>query len=93
MSIDVPVLEVLDLADRLRAAAEPGHDAVARLRHVGGTGDVAAAVEDVQDAFRLAARALAVEAEQLGRTVEGVALSWLALDADLLARRGHVLAR
>jgi hypothetical protein len=93
MSIEVPVLEVLDLAGRLRAAAEPGHFAAGRLRHVGDTGDVAGALEQAQDAFRLAARALAAETEDLGDTVDAVARSLLALDSGLLARRGQVLAR
>jgi len=93
MSIDLPVLEVLDLADRLRAGAGPGHDAAARLQPVGPTGAVSAALDDVIDAFGTAARALAVENEDPGATVEGVARSWLALDAGLLARRGQMLAR
>ena len=41
----------------------------------------------------MAARALAVETEDLGDDIEAVARSWLALDAGLLARRGPVLAR
>ena len=93
MSIDVPVLEVFDLADRLRAAAAPGHDAAARLQPAGDTGAIAAALDDVLDVIRMAARALAVETEDLGDTVDAVARSWLALDAGLLARRGQVLAR
>ena len=93
MSIEVSVLEVLDLAGRLRSAAEPGHFAAARLRHVGNTGDVAAALDHAHEAFRLAARALAAETEDLGDTVDAVARSWLALDVGLLARRGQVLAR
>jgi hypothetical protein len=93
MSIDVPVLEVFDLAYRLRAAAAPGHDAAARLQPAERTGAIAAALDDALDAFRMTARALAVEAEDLGDTVEAVARSWLVLDAGLLARRGQVLAR
>jgi hypothetical protein len=93
MSIDVPVLEVFDLADRLRVAAQPGRDAAARLQPDGDTGAIAAALHDAFDAWRTTARALAVEAEDLGDTVDAVARSWLALDADLLARRGQVLAR
>jgi hypothetical protein len=93
MSIEVPVLEVFDLADRLRAAAGPGHDAAARLQPAGDTGVVAAALDDALGAFRTVARALAVEADDLGATVDAVARSWLALDTALLARRGQVLAR
>ena len=93
MSIEVPVLEVFRLADRLRAAAASGHDAAARLQSTGDTGAVAAALEDAVDALRMTARALAVEAEDLGDTVDAVARSWLALDAGLLVRRGQVLAR
>ncbi len=93
MSIDVPVLEVFDLADRLRAAAAPGHDAAGRLEPAGPTGAIAAALDDALDAFRMAARALAVETEDLGDTVGSVARSWLALDTGLLARSGQVLAR
>jgi hypothetical protein len=93
VSIDVPVPELLDLADRVRAAAEPGSAAAARLRPVMHTGEIAAALADAVDAFALAARALAVETEELGRAVDSVARSWLALDGDLLARRGRVLTR
>lgn len=93
MSIDVPVLEVFDLADRLRAAAQPGHDAAVRLEPDGDTGAIAAALHDAFDALRMTARAVAVETEDLGRTVDAVARSWLALDAGLLARSGQVLAR
>ena len=93
MSIVVPVLEVFDLADRLRAAAAPGHDAAARLESAEDIGAIAAALDDVLDAFRMTSRALAVEADDLGNTVDAVARSWLALDAGLLARRGQVLAR
>ncbi len=95
MSLDVPVLEVLDLADRLRAAAEPGHDARARLADVdaGCTGGITAALDDTLHAFRLGAVALAVETQELGNAVAATARSWLALDAGLLARRGQVLAR
>jgi hypothetical protein len=93
MPIEVPVLEVFDLADRLRAAAGPGHRAAARLEPAGRVGDISAALDDALGAFRLAARAVAVETEELGEDVATVARSWLALDAALLARRGQVLAR
>jgi hypothetical protein len=93
MSIDVPVLEVFDVADRLRAAAAPGHDAAARLQPAGRTGAIAAALDDAFDALAMAARALAGETEDLGDTVDAVARSWLSLDADLLARHGQVLMR
>ena len=45
MSIDVPVLEVFDLADRLRATAERGHDAAARLDPAGPAGAIAGALD------------------------------------------------
>jgi hypothetical protein len=93
MSIDVPVLEVFDLADRLRAAARPGHDAAARLQPVDSTGAIAGALDGAMDALRMLASALAVEAEELGDAVDAVARSWMALDAGLLARHGQVLAR
>ena len=93
MSIDVPVLEVFALADRLRAAAEPGYDAAARLEPAAGAGAIAAALDDAFDAFRMAARAVAVETDDLGDAVDAVARSWMALDAGLLARRGQVLVR
>ena len=93
MSVAVPVLQVLDLADRFRAAARPGAEAAVRLRPVEGTGAIAAALGDALSAFGMAARALAVETEDLGDDIEAVARSWLALDAGLLARRGQVLAR
>jgi hypothetical protein len=93
MSIEVPVLEVFDLADRLRAAAQPGADAAARLVPAGRAGAVAAALDDALGAFRTLARALAVESEDLGDAVDAVGRSWLALDADLLARRGQVVER
>jgi hypothetical protein len=93
VSIDVPVLQVFDLADRLRAAAAPGHDAAARLEPADPTGAIAAALEDAFGAFGTLGRALAVETDDLGDTVEAVARSWMALDAGLLARRGQVLAR
>jgi hypothetical protein len=93
MSIEVPVLEVFDLADRLRAAAQPGYDAATRLVPSGRTGAVAGALDDALDAFRTLARAVAVESEDLGDDADAVARSWIAFDADLLARRGQVLAR
>jgi hypothetical protein len=91
--IDVPVLEVLDLADRLRAASRHGADAAALLHPAGSTGTIAGALDDALEALRTAARALAVETDDLGDTVAGVASSWSALDGALLARRGQVLAR
>jgi hypothetical protein len=93
MSIDVPVLAVFDLADRLRATAERGYDAAARLEPAGPAGAIAAALDDALDAFRMAARALAVETDDLSTTVDAVARSWMALDAGLLSRRRQVLAR
>jgi hypothetical protein len=93
MSIDVPVLEVFDLADRLRAAAAPGHEAAARLRPAGHTGAIGGALDDAFDALRMLTSALAVETRDLGDAVDSVARSWMALDAGLLARHGQVLAR
>jgi hypothetical protein len=95
MSIEVPVLEVLDLAGRLRAAAEPGHSARARLEGAEAelTGGIAAALDDTLQAFRMASAALAVETEELGDAVDATARSWLAMDAGLLGRRGQVAAR
>ena len=93
MSIDVPVLEVFDLADRLRSVAGLGLDASARLTPPGDAGALTPPLEGFAEAFRLAARALAVETDVLGGATDAVARSWLALDADLLRRRGQVLAR
>jgi hypothetical protein len=93
MSIEVPVLEVFHLADRLSAAAQSGYDAAARLVPGGPTGAIAAALDDALDALRTVTRALAVETEHLGDTVDAVARSWMVLDAGLLARRGQVLER
>jgi hypothetical protein len=93
MSIDVPVLEVLDLADRLRGAAAHGTAAAERLLPVCRGGELAAALDRLCEGARLAAGAIAVETGLLGDTAEETARSWLALDAGLLPRRGVVLAR
>jgi hypothetical protein len=93
MSIDLSALEVFDLADRLRAAAVPGHDAAARLTPVDATGAIAAALDDAFGGLGTLARALAVETDDLGGTVESVGRSWMALDSGLLARSGQVRAR
>jgi hypothetical protein len=93
MSIEVPVLAVFDLADRLRSVAGLGLEAAARLTPPGDAGALAADLDRFADAFALAARALAVETELLGDTVDAVGRSWLALDAALAGRRGQVLAR
>jgi hypothetical protein len=93
MSIEVPVLEVLGLADRLRAAAEHGTAAAARLRPPGDAGALTAGLDDFVACFALAARAVGSETDLLGREVAAAARSWLALDRGLLARRGQVLAR
>ena len=93
MSIEVPVLEVLGLADRLRAAALHGADAAARLGSPGGAGGVGAALEDFLACFALAARAVGAETELLGEAATAAAYSWVALDADLLARRGQLTSR
>jgi hypothetical protein len=93
MSVEVPVLEVFVLADRLRAVAALGHDAAARLTPGDGLGGLQSAVSDFLDCVALAGRAAAAETDLLGATVAGVADSWLVLDRALLARRGHVRAR
>jgi hypothetical protein len=93
MSIEVPVLEVLDLADRLHAAAEQGTAASARLGRPGEVGGLTAGLDDFVGCFALAARAIGSETDLLGSEVAATARSWLALDARLLARRGQVLAR
>ena len=93
MSIDVPVLEVFDLADRLRSVAEVGLEASSRLTLPGDVGALAPVLEGFVEAFALAARALSVETDVLGNTTEAVARSWLALDAHLLQRRGQVVSR
>ena len=93
MSIDVPVLAVFDLADRLRSVAALGLEASGRLTPPGDAGALGQALEGFAEAFGLAARALGVETEVLGDTTEAVARSWLSLDADLLHRRGQVLSR
>lgn len=93
MSVQVPVLEVVDLADRLRAVSLIGTEAAARLAPVCGLGAVTASVESFLGCVGMAARGTAVETDLLGRTVAGVAESWLALDGALLARRQQVLAR
>lgn len=93
MSIEVPVLEVLGLADRLRAAADLGPAAAARLLPPGAAGDLTAALGEFLGCFGLAARAVGAEAGHLGDAAEAAARSWLVLDERLLARRGHLVNR
>ena len=93
MSIEVPVLEVFGLADRLRAAAGQGDEAAARLTRPGTSGGVGAALEDFLSCFALAARAVGQETELLGDAAAAAAQSWVALDEDLLARRGQLTTR
>ncbi len=93
MSIEVPVLEVFGLADRLRAAADLGPGAAARLGPPGAAGAVTAALEEFLDRFGLAARAVGAEAGLLGDAAETAARSWLVLDDGLLARRGQLTTR
>ena len=93
VSIEVPVLEVVGLADRLRAAADLGSAAAAHLGPPGDAGAVTAALEEFLGCFGLAARALAAEAGHLGDAAETTACAWLALDDRLLARRGQLVAR
>lgn len=93
MSIEVPVLEVFGLADRLRAAAVHGAEAAARLRTPDAAGGLGAALEDFLTCFALAARAVGTETDLLGDAATAAALSWVALDTDLLARRGQLTSR
>lgn len=93
MSVQVPVLEVCDLAARLSAISLLGSEAAARLLPAGELGAVTAPVESFLACVGMAARGVATETELLGDTVAGVADSWLALDDALLARRQQVLAR
>lgn len=93
MSVEVPVLEVFDLADRLRAVAGDGFAASTRLAPPADCGALTAVLADFVEVFALAARALAVDIDQLAESVEAAARSWLALDAGILARRGQVLSR
>jgi hypothetical protein len=93
MSIEVPVLEVLALADRLRRAAELGPRAAGRPAPPADAGELAPDLRRFHDAVDLAARALGTELEVLGDAVEAAGRSWLALDADLLRHRGQVETR
>ena len=93
MSLEVPVLEVLDLADRLRAVAGLGAEAAAGLRAPGDGGALAAALDDFVAAFGVALRAMGAEAELLGDAAEATARSWALLDAGLLVRRGQWAVR
>jgi hypothetical protein len=94
MSIEVPVLELYDLADVLRGSAGTADEAFSRLIPPGPVGErLQAAADDAVAGFRLGVRGLAVELELLGGTVAGVADSWLVLDETLLARRNQVRAR
>ena len=93
MSIEVPVLEVLGLADRLRASADLGPEAAARLLPPGDAGAVTAALEEFFGCLGLAARAVGIESGLLGDAAEAAARSWVALDEGLLERRGQLVAR
>jgi hypothetical protein len=93
MSVEVPVLEVLGLADRLRRAAELGPRAAGRLAPPADAGELTADLHRFHDALDLAARALGTELEVLGDAVDAAGRSWLALDADLLRHRGAVATR
>ena len=93
MSIEVPVLEVFALADRLRTTAGSGAVAAGRLRPVCRIGDLAGPLDELFEGARLAAGALAVETGLLGDAAEAAARSWLALDAGLLPGRGQVMSR
>jgi hypothetical protein len=92
MSVEVPVLEVLGLADRLRAAAVRGAEAATRLGAPDDAGGAGPALEDFLGCLALAARAVAEETELLGDAAAAAARSWVALDARLLARRGRLTA-
>ena len=93
MSIEVPVLEVLDLADRLRATGHLGTAAEGRLLPVCRVGDLAAPLGQLFEGAQLAARALAVETGLLGDLADGAVRSWSVMDAGLLSRRSQVLVR
>jgi hypothetical protein len=93
MSIEVPVLEVVGLADRLRGIAGGGSAAARGLGEPGPVGELDAALGQLVEGARLAARAIGVECELLGDAAEATARSWLVLDSALLPRRGQVLAR
>ena len=86
MSLEVPVLEVLDLAGL-------GAEAAAGLRAPGDGGALAAALDDFVAAFGVALRAMGAEAELLGDAAEATARSWALLDAGLLVRRGQWAVR
>jgi hypothetical protein len=93
VSVDVPVLAIFDLTDRLHAAAQAGHEAAARLAPVPALGELSWVIESFLSCMRLAARGAAAETDLLGTAVAGVAESWLALDGALVSRRQQVLAR
>lgn len=93
MSVEVPVLEVLGLADRLRAAAVRGAEAATRLGPPEAAGGVSAALEDFLACFALAARAVGEETDLLGDAAAAAARSWVALDGGLLAGRGRLTPR
>jgi hypothetical protein len=93
MSVEVPVLEVFVLADRLHAAAAAGHEAATRLSPAGDLGSLNRVVDSFLTCVALAARGVAAETDALGRTVAAVAESWLVLDGALLTRRRQVLGR
>lgn len=93
MSIEVPVLEVFGLADRLRRAAELGPQAAVRLGAPDAAGPLGVALEDFLTCFALAARAVGQETDLLGDAAATAAQSWVALDEDLLARRGQLTTR
>ena len=90
MSIEIRALEVHALAGALRSAAGEADLIGVRLDSpapVGG--DLQPAVEAFLDAYRTTGRALAGELRWLGSTVAGVADSWVALDAALVAPPGR----
>ncbi len=88
MSVEVPVLEVLALADRLRRAAELGLRAAGRPAPPPDAGELTPDLHRFRDTLDLAARALGTELEVLGDAVDAAGRSWLALDAGLLRSRG-----
>jgi hypothetical protein len=89
MSIELPTAEVYALADALRARAGTAREARVRLGVAASAGGpLEPAVEEFLVCSRMLTDALAGELEWLGVTVAGVADSWVALDASLLARRG-----
>ena len=94
MPIEVAALELYGLATALRAAGAGADELAARLAHPARVGPpLRAAVDELLESHRTAARALAGELCWLAGTVAEVADSWLDLDASVLTRPGRAAAR